>query len=263
MVIVYKNNMHVFLIRMFAASERNTMKRPLLLLTSLCLLLIALAGCRKASYPPLKQDDGDLNQSMKDYFATVDMGYGEGKLFSAKMLECKKVIFNREDYDTSYSNYLYRVVIAPKTEAPMNKISVMMYPTFGIDKYYKEYAIGGRHTLEMQELGFGSYPELHIEKKGGLVAIDFFFYLNNMGDDQQHKANIGEKEFDAGMTTLRIEIDCDGNKDTIQLSFTGKLMKINRMDDPLALSDKHVMNLLTNGGTNTYMGPYLKSDVSP
>lgn len=97
----------------------------------------SLIGCTQEATSQISRFDERLDPSMVDYFETTDyLAYGEGELYGVKLLECHKVLFDRIDFETSRNVYVYRIVFAPLTQEPINKLMIQVYPTNDLESYF-------------------------------------------------------------------------------------------------------------------------------
>ena len=220
------------------------------------ILMLFVSGCTNRNYNYLSRDDDNLSASMHDFYNAKDVGYGEGERFSIKLLEFYKVRFSDPSYDTPYNFYLYRMVIAPRTDLPMNRLKLELMPTNNLGEYFDQYSAGKGTTLNTTNMVLNSYPEMHITEKQELCALDYVFYLSNLGDKLQQKAGISDKDFDEGLSNLKIKVNCDGYEEVITLAYSGELNLIADANDPIAQQNKTVHDLLVNGGASTYIAEY-------
>ncbi|MEL7609481.1 MAG: hypothetical protein AAGU74_08230 [Bacillota bacterium] len=222
------------------------------------MLVTFVYGCANQSYNYLSRKDDNLSASMHAFYDAKDVGYGEGERFSIKLLEFYKVRFSDPGYDTPYNYYLYRMVIAPRTDLPMNKLKITFIPQNGLTDYFAKSAADTSRPdgFNPKNEALGAYPEMHITEKEKLLALDFLFYFSNLGDVVQQKAGISDKEFDKGMSNLEIKVDCDGYEEVITLTYSGELNLIADANDPIAQQNKTVHDLVAGGSAGTYTGEY-------
>ena len=224
------------------------------------IIIFFLCSCnKKVEIFELSPETENVNQSIVEYYRLQSYGEAEGKFFRAKMLQCAKVGVTQEGYDYTTTVFFYRLAIVPKTTQLMNNFKIQIYPTNGIDVYLQNggFFEGARApvpSIKDLNLWLNSYPELHQEEINQLCAFELNASISNIADEWQKKQGISDEEYEKGMTTLRIEINCDGRKDTLLLPFTGELQYITSEDDPLALSNPSIMEILQEGSTHGYFG---------
>ena len=119
-------------------------------------------------------------------------------------------------------------------------------------------SIGNSTPICDLNMWLNSYPDLHEVDINQLCAFELRFNVSNISNEWQEKQGISDEEYEKGMTTLRIEINCDGRKDTLTLPFTGEMQYIISEDGPLALSDPSIMDILQKGSTNGSFGELKK-----
>jgi len=245
-------------------------------------------------YKLLSEYTGDLHPSMQAFYAAEDIGYGESESFSVKLLRCVKVLYEDTlqyesetgelvDYSVSRNVYLYRLIIAPKYAAPINRHFISVRPTNEIDTYLlgyspPRYPSGG---LLFNDMWMALYPQFHwgIKETSKLISMEYRFTLDNAENELQQKAGLSDAEFDKGMTNLRIEVtfdrykeilpldvsfptmsnsrallDLDRKKETLYLSLMGDLPYVTSAGDPLALENPDVLEILETGNARVHRG---------
>jgi len=219
------------------------------------ILILSFCSCyKKVEIFDLTPETKNVNQSIVEYYRLKGDGEVEGTYFRAKMLECVKVRFDQAAYEYTSTVFLYRLAIVPKTTQLMKHFKIQVYPTNGIDVYLQNSGFMGKAPVQDLNMWLNSYPELDQTDITQIGAFELKFDVSNIADKWQNEQGISEAEYEKGMTTLRLEINCDDRKDTLILPFTGELKYITSEDDPLAISDPHVMNILREGSTYGYMG---------
>lgn len=210
-------------------------------------ILAMLCGCSaKDSLELLSAEDEQLSYSMKQFFAAEDMGYADSRQFSAKLLDCTKAKHMTDDY-VLYSFYRYRLVIAPRANMPMDKISVKVFPTNDVTDYLEWVTDRGDRLTDPKQGFILEYPPMGITQKNELQAFEYNFYLSNFGDDAMKDFGMSEADFDKGMTELRIEVYCDGKTDVLDLYCLGDVQTVIKADDDIAAQDRMVKDLVETG----------------
>lgn len=218
------------------------------------LMVILLAGCGNTSSAAetLSPDDESLTVSMRKYFEAEDNGYAMGKLFSAKILSCVKIKYNDPAFGPE-TIYKYEILIAPRLDQPMDKVQVKVFPTNGVYEHFEVLSKKGdsERAINLKQGFILEYPGLGIEHKRDLIAFKYDFYMSNFGDEAMQEAGIGEEEMDKGMTNLSLEVFCDGKTDIMPLSYGPNLEVVERPEDELALQDRSIYELVTQGRTSS------------
>lgn len=224
--------------------------------------MIILSSCLKKTVEKteLTANTPNLRDSMSDFFQTEDQGYVKGDAFQAKFISCDKIIFAPENYKTSYVFYRYRLVIAPVTNEPVHikKIHFSVNSEI-LEDYYRNYRNNGRTGLFDESVQIGEIsPDIFEawEDESQMIANEFDFTVDNMGDDLQAQANISSQAFDEGMQELKITIYYNQTSETIILKYTGELAVISDVDEAVKLNRPDITELLTEGRSTSWMFPF-------
>ena len=175
------------------------------------LVFLSLVGCKNTVFQELTADTENANESIAKYYQLQDTGEAEGEYYRAKMLQCVKVHFDRDDYDYSSTVYLYWIAIVPKTTRLVDKFKVQIYPSNEIDKLLQtNSSMAASSPAQALNQGLNSYPALDQTDLSQIGALELRFSISNVSDEWQIEQGISTEDLDKGMTTLRIEIDSDG-----------------------------------------------------
>jgi len=225
------------------ANRRN---RTVLVL--LFLLMAMQLSCGKA-YPALSPAHPRLNQNMKDYYAAKEIAFAKGDHFEAKLLQCVKVKAFRKTY------YHYWVVVAPRTEMPLTSFNMCFLPPPKLSRYFLF-----DHPFASNEMMKGSTPDLQayiaMESVDRIWPIECRFTWTNYGDDMRQAAGITEESFDDWMRTLSIEVQFNGDKESLSLSANLPLSEITGTEDPLAKDNDFLQAILRQGICYAQRKPY-------
>lgn len=237
---------------------RKLIKNHLLIIVVISILL---CSCSTAEKVELSVDTPGLKSSMIDFFEADDQGYVKGEAFQAKMISCDKVIFDAEDYDTSYTHYVYQLVLAPVTNEriKIKNIHFSVNSPNLVDYFKENQNKLGRRGLfnETTQIGesFSDYLG-NWKDETQMVANLYYFYVDNMGDDWQSEAEISSKEFDEGMKELVITIDYNHTSETLLLKYNGELITISEKSQVEEIGREEIVELYYEGRTNCGFIPF-------
>lgn len=234
-------------------------KKYFVVLFGICMLICSCTDTLKNKVE-LNGDMTNLKSSMIDFFDAEDQGFVKGETFQAKMLSCYKVLFNSDEYDTSYAKYRYQLVIAPVTNEPVriNNIHFSLNSPRLID-YYKEHQNNGRNGLFDEQIGELTPDAFEYwQDETQMIANQFDFTISNMGDDWQSEAGIPNQEFDQGLTELLITIDYNNTSETLLLKYSNELVTISSLEQVDSLNRIDIEELYFTGTTRDSMYPFEK-----
>jgi hypothetical protein len=222
--------------------------RKLVLLLSIVSLCSLGLACRTV-YPQLSSKDPRINQNMNDYYAADAIATVQGNCFEAKMLQCVKLKTH------GYTFYHYRVVIAPRTEMPLQSLNIFFLPPKALSKYFLV-----DHPWASNEMMKGSVPDL--EAYGAMNSVDklwpieYRFTWTNYGDEAQQAAGITNDAFDEQMRTLRIEVNYNGRTESLSLSTGLPFIEVSSLGDPLVKDSWFLQAILKDGTPYAQRNPY-------
>jgi hypothetical protein len=212
-----------------------------------------LAACGKF-YSKLSPSHPRINQNMKDYYEVKSISSAQGQDFEAKLLQCVKL----KSHNTTY--YHYRVVVAPRTEMPLQSFNVFFLPPQGLAQYFLI-----DHPFASNEMMKGSVPDLSpysamdtVEK---LWPIEFRFTWTNYGDEIQRAADITNDAFDEQMRTLRVEVHFNGKIELMQLSMDLPFLEIASINDPQVEDNAFLQAIFKENLTFSQRKPYRTTEL--
>jgi hypothetical protein len=230
--------------------EMTVMKRSFIIFIIIA-TIASCAVCTKA-YELLSPDHPEINQNMKDYYAAEAIATAQGEFFEAKLLQCIKL----KAFDTTY--YHYWVVIAPRTDLPLNLLNVSFLPPPTLSQYFlKDYPHASNELMQGSTPNLNPYDAMRSVDK--LWPIEYRFTWTNYGDDLQQTAGIADEVFDEQMRTLRLEVQFNGRIEALTLTPDAFAVVVDE-SDPFAADDAFLQAVLHEGvclaGRNPFRTTY-------
>ena len=216
---------------------------------ALILLSLTLFGCSSINTcHPIDQNDPALTASMKNYYSDDTMSYGEGKVFSAKIISFDKVIRSNQ------SIYKIVVAIAPKciTEIDINGFTFSLSEE--AEKYFYTYPWLSSYDLFNITM-FDNFPLDKITAVSNAQAYCFNLTFDNCDNGKQKEAGYTDEEFDELVKQLNITINYNGTKDTITLEYQNEISSYDDINT-IPESREDLLSIFSTGSDDSPVGGY-------
>lgn len=178
-----------------------------LLLVTLALLVI-LFGCKKSEV--IDNNDQDLTDTMKNFFAAKYDDYVKGDHFQVKLLSLAKVYYEDKVI------YKYSIVIAPMLDERMNIYGFSLSLDDEAQKYYQEGGLTSYDSFAIQIYDKGDLPVK--SGKDDMHAYRIETYLDNRNNETQKDYGYTEEDFDSLLSKINVTIKYNNKKETLSVS---------------------------------------------
>ena len=191
------------------------MKKVFLLFCIACLSLLCACGSKPAANPPnlLRADDARLGESMQWFFQTAGIASFEGEFFAAKLLACKRIVIDDIDY------YYYDIIVAPRTDLPLGKVVIQLYPTGTAKAYYQSL---GSVQAWMGDQG-DTYASAPMEAVDKFCAFQLIFLWDNVNNSVFSQTCGDFPSFDTAMKSIDLSVKYADKEEALSLTLDGDI----------------------------------------
>lgn len=195
--------------------------------------LCALAGCGRTYGMLSTQNAG--NAYMQDYFDTPGQALAQGTHFEAKGLAYYVL------HGTDRRAYMYRIIVAPRTERPLSNIMVYFTLNTEVQDYFAQCA-------HVDNFGMGADTwTTPYDAPTAFAPVEYTLMWSNGGDAFQQQHGISHAQLETAMRYLTVTVEADGiPTDTFTLSLP-PAVHVDSADDPRIQDDADIKAFFVHG----------------